>query len=80
MGFRSITIMKTELFDEAREGNPVEDLVPLILDAKRFDVEISPVEGDRTCKIKIGLLDILLSIDDLVEIVQALPDAILLGK
>ena len=72
--------MKTELFDEDREGDPVEDLVPLILAAKRFDVEISPVAGDQTCKIKIGLLDILLSIDDLVEIVQALPDAILLGE
>ena len=72
--------MKTELFDEAQAGTPVADLVPLILDANRFDVTFSPVAGDRTCKIKIGLIDILLSIDDLVEIVQALPDAILLGE
>ena len=66
--------MKTELFDENIEGNPVPDIVDMVIAHRQLIVEFSPIPNDLTCKIKIGLVDILLSLDHLVEVVQALPE------
>ena len=63
--------MKTELFDETHEGDPTE-LALLLKETRIFSIELSPIKNDRTCKISLGILDVLLSIDDLKEIINAL--------
>lgn len=66
--------MKTELFDEVREGDPIADIAAMVVEANRLEVEFSPIPGDLTCKIKFDAIDFLISIDNLIDIVNALPE------